>query len=206
MMSDSRIWCERKVIFALFLITLRYEVRSNVATWTAALVFCCTLGFFCVNNVFCHGSMSTFTRDELVNIRTRTPTNLFLDFNASPEVLMDILAKGALTFAHFSLLRRYRTGKRLCQRKHLRPLMGIILSNVRSLCNKLDKLQLRLGKNSDLSASSVMCFTETWHRRPTRRRRRAGSWTRYSAWSYPDALVIVLGYFNKGNLTYKLPN
>ena len=38
----------------------------------------------------------------------------------------------------------------------------IFLSNVCSLCNKLDKLQLLLGKNSDFSSSSVLCFTETW--------------------------------------------
>lgn len=43
MMSDARIWYQRKVIFALLLITLQYEVRSNVAPWTVASVFFCTL-------------------------------------------------------------------------------------------------------------------------------------------------------------------
>lgn len=33
----------REVIFALLLITLKYEAHANVAPWTAASVFCCTL-------------------------------------------------------------------------------------------------------------------------------------------------------------------
>lgn len=187
-MSDARILYQRKVIFALLLITLQYEVCSNVAPWTGASVFCCTL-FFCVNNVFCNGSMNTFTRDELINIRTITPMDLFPDFITSTKVLMYILAKGALTFAHSSRRRWCRRGKRagvlahLWQREYHTLLPGIFLSNVCSLCNKLDELQLQLGKNSDLSASSVMCSTETWHHRPTCRRCREGSRTRYNAWS-----------------------
>ena len=33
---------------------------------------------------------------------------------------------------------------------------------MRSLCNKLDELQLLVGKNRDFSSSSILCFTETW--------------------------------------------
>ncbi|XP_076581854.1 uncharacterized protein LOC143317730 [Chaetodon auriga] len=41
-------------------------------------------------------------------------------------------------------------------------LPGIFLSNVRSLPNKLEELQLLLGKNRDFSSSAVLCFIETW--------------------------------------------
>lgn len=115
-MLDEKIWHQRKVIFALLLITLKYAVRSNVVPWMAPSIFCYTLFllFFCVNNVFCNDSMSAFTRDELMNIRTITPMDLFPDFIASTEVLMDILVKGALSFAHSSRRRRCRRGKHAC--------------------------------------------------------------------------------------------
>jgi len=41
-----------------------------------------------------------------------------------------------------------------------RGLPGIILSNVRSLSNKLDELQLLLGRNRDFSASAVLCCVD----------------------------------------------
>ena len=52
--------------------------------------------------------------------------------------------------------------ERLRRRGHRTALPAILLSNVRSLANKTDELQLLLGKNRDFSASSVLCFTETW--------------------------------------------
>ena len=51
---------------------------------------------------------------------------------------------------------------RLRQRGLRTPLPGIFLSNVRSLPNKLEELQLLLGKNRDFPSSAVLCFTETW--------------------------------------------
>jgi len=42
------------------------------------------------------------------------------------------------------------------------PLPGIFLSNVHSISNKLDKLQLLVSRNRDFSSSFVLCFTETW--------------------------------------------
>ena len=51
---------------------------------------------------------------------------------------------------------------RLRQRRLRTPLPGIFLSNVRSLPNKLEELQLLLGKNRDFPSSAVLCFTETW--------------------------------------------
>ena len=51
---------------------------------------------------------------------------------------------------------------RLRQLGHHTPLPGIFLSNVRLLCNKMDELQLLLGKNSDFSSSSVLCLMESW--------------------------------------------
>ena len=140
-----------------------------MAPRTAASVFWCALLclFLFLNPVFCQGIRSSFTRDELLNIRTTTPVDLFPEFIASSVDLLDIVVKGVLTFVH-TASRRRRRGKRagalvrLRQRGHRTPLPGIFLSNVRSLCNKMDELQLRVGKNRDLSSSSVLCFTETW--------------------------------------------
>ena len=101
-----------------------------------------------------------------MDIRGITPADLFPTFFLSSMELLDIVVKGALTFAQAVKCRRRgkRPGAlvRLRQRRHCPPLPGIFLSNVRSLCNKMDELQLLLGKNSDFSTSSVLCFTETW--------------------------------------------
>ncbi len=39
---------------------------------------------------------------------------------------------------------------------------GIYLSNMCSLCNEQNELQLLVGKTRDFSSSSILCFTETW--------------------------------------------
>ena len=139
-----------------------------MAPRTAALVCWCVL-FCCVlhlNSVFCDGTQSSFTREELINIRITSPEYLSPTFLLPSLEILDILVKGALTFAHAVKRRRRvkRTGAlvRLRQRGLRTPLPGIILSNVRFLANKLDELQLLLGKNRDFSSSAVLCFTETW--------------------------------------------
>ncbi|KAK0143434.1 hypothetical protein N1851_018409 [Merluccius polli] len=68
----------------------------------------------------------------------------------------------------FVQMKRRRRGRRagalvrLRQRGLRTPLPGIFLSNVRSLPNKLEELQLLLGKNRDFPSSAVLCFMETW--------------------------------------------
>ncbi|CAG6021268.1 unnamed protein product [Menidia menidia] len=79
---------------------------------------------------------------------------------------MVFLTRGALALALAA--KRRRRGKRagalvrLRQRGHRTPLPGIFLSNVRSLSNKIDELQLLMGKRRDCATSAVLCFTETW--------------------------------------------
>ena len=86
-----------------------------------------------------------------MNIRVTSTEYLSPTFLLPTLEILDILVKGALTFAH--AVKRRRRGKRagalvrLRQRGLRTPLPGIILSNVRSLSNKLDELQLLLGKN-----------------------------------------------------------
>ncbi|KAK0132299.1 RNA-directed DNA polymerase from mobile element jockey [Merluccius polli] len=80
--------------------------------------------------------------------------------------MLDILVKGVHSFAH--AVKRRRRGRwagalvRLRQCGLRTPLPGIFLSNVRSLPNKLEELQLLLGNNRDFPSSAVLCFTETW--------------------------------------------
>ena len=101
----------------------------------------------------------SYTSQELLTIRGTTPEDLFPTFLLPYIGLLDILVHA---------VKRRRRGKRagalvrLRQHGHRTPLPGLFLSNVRSLCNKMDELQLLMGKNRDFSSSSVLCFTETW--------------------------------------------
>jgi len=101
-----------------------------------------------------------------MNIRETTPVDLFPTFLCASVELLNFLVKGALNFAF--AVKRPRRGRhagvlvRLRRRGLRTPLPGIFLSNVRSLCNKLDELQLLIRKNRDFSSSSVLRFTGTW--------------------------------------------
>ena len=104
-----------------------------------------------------------FTREELLNIRDSTPSVLCPNFLASSVDLSDLQIKG---LGH--TVRRRRRGKRAgalvrFRRRGIRsPLPSILLSNVRSLSNKMDELCLLIRSSRDFSLSSVLCFTETW--------------------------------------------
>lgn len=139
--------------------------QSKMAPRMAASVCWCAL--FClvlfVKTVFCQDTCSSYTREELMNIRITTPSDLFPSFLMGSVELLDILVKGALTFAsavkHRKRGKRARVFVRLRHRRLRTALPGIFLSNVRSLCNKVDELQLLVGRNRDFSTSSVLCFT-----------------------------------------------
>ncbi|KAK3537150.1 hypothetical protein QTP70_002600 [Hemibagrus guttatus] len=108
-------------------------------------------------------SGSSYSREELMNIRATTPVDLFPSFLASTADLLAILIKEA-----HNKVKPRRRGKRSGVLVRLRwrglrtPLPGIFLSNVRSLCNKMDELTLQMNKNRDFPTSCVLCFTETW--------------------------------------------
>ncbi|KAK3534944.1 hypothetical protein QTP70_002030 [Hemibagrus guttatus] len=108
-------------------------------------------------------SGSSYSREELMNIRATTPVDLFPSFLASTADLLAILIKEAR-----NKVKSRRRGKRSgvlvrLRRRGLRtPLPGIFLSNVRSLCNKMDELTLQMNKNRDFPTSCVLCFTEMW--------------------------------------------
>ena len=85
-----------------------------------------------------------YTSQELLDIRGTTPEDLFPTFLLPYIGILDILVHA---------VKRRRRGKRagalvrLRQHGHRTPLPGLFLSNVRSLCNKMDELQLLMGKN-----------------------------------------------------------
>ena len=126
-------------------------------------VFCLVLS---VNSVFCQNIRGSLTRETLLNFRSTTPADLFPTFLLSAAELVGIIVKATLGFVLAA--KRRRRGKRAGALVRLRrrgtrtALPGIFLSNVRSLSNKLDELQLLGWKNRDFHSSSVLCFTETW--------------------------------------------
>ncbi len=143
------------------------EKRSKMAPHMAATVLSSSVFvlFLLVFPVFCFSNTTSFTRDELLNIRQNTPQNLLPDFDYS-DVLLDIVVGGAV-----ALVKRYRTrrrGKRagalvkLHQHRFRTPLLSIHLANLRSLPNKTDELLLLSRTNKDFSNSAALCFTETW--------------------------------------------
>ena len=123
-------------------------IANKMAPQMAASVFWCALFclVLCINSVF-----TCFTRDELLNIRETTSADYFSTFLCSSVELLDILVKGTLTCIR--ALKRHRRGKRAGTLVRLRsrglrtPLPGIFLSNVRSISNKLDELQLLVSRN-----------------------------------------------------------
>lgn len=114
--------------------------------------------------VFSHIPTISFTRDELLDIRTHTPPNIFPDIDLC-DVLLDIVVGGAFAFKCFWARRR---GKRagalvkLRQRGFRTALPSIHLANLRSLPNKIDELILLSQTNRDFLHSAALCFTETW--------------------------------------------
>lgn len=108
---------------------------------------------------------SSYTRQELLDIRDSTPEDIFITFIATSVEFLDILVKGALSLVH--VVKRRRRGKRagalvrLRQIGHRTSLPGIFLSSVSSLMDRLEELQLLVVKICDFSKSSVLCFTDT---------------------------------------------
>lgn len=85
----------------------------QMAPSTVAMAFWCAVFFvvLCVNVYFCHVSRSSFTRDELLNIRTTTPSDLLPTFLAPSVDLLGILVKGALPLLAFCIDGNVREGK-----------------------------------------------------------------------------------------------
>ncbi len=76
----------------------------------------CWCAMFCVvlfvKMVFCDDALSSYTREELMNIRATVPKDLCPIFINTYVNFLDILVKCALTFAY--AVKRRRRGKRLC--------------------------------------------------------------------------------------------
>ncbi|KAK0143622.1 hypothetical protein N1851_018252 [Merluccius polli] len=142
--------------------------RWLVSGWVESGLCEGCLSGLCIQDVLQrHISPSYFTSEELRNIRVTTADYLFPTFLLPKLEILDILVKGAHFFAHAVKRRRKREDRpvRLCvfaSADYAHPLPGIFLSNVHSLPNKLEELQLLLGNNRDFPSSAVLCFTETW--------------------------------------------
>ncbi len=126
------------------------------------VIRCCFIMFLLVCPVFSHIPAISFTRDQLMNIRNYTPTDILPVFVYS-DVLLDIAVGGEAV-----LFRRFRTRRqgqwagaliKLRQRGFWTALSSIHLANLHSLPNKTDKLLLLSRLNKDFSNSAALCFT-----------------------------------------------
>ncbi|KAK3561058.1 hypothetical protein QTP86_026377, partial [Hemibagrus guttatus] len=184
-----------------------------------------------------------------MNIRATTPVDLFPSFLASTADLLAILIKEAR-----NKVKSRKRGKRsgvlvwLCRRGLRTAFPAILLSNVRSLCNRMDELTLQMNKNvyvlcfvlhgnvaawcNNVKVLSQLCSLDLEafiiNCKPFYSPREFSSFILVCVYiplqgnvreaqraladeiqsverTNPDALVIVLGDFNKGNLSDELP-
>jgi hypothetical protein len=102
--------------------------------------------------VFCGIS---YAREELTCLRD-TPLDIFPIFLTRSTDVLDILVRGTAVFTQAVRWARHQQGKRAGALARLRkcssrtPLPGIFLTNVNSLCNKMDELQLLLKMSNFL--------------------------------------------------------
>lgn len=107
--------------------------------------------------------ITSYSREELLHIRRITPDNLELFANI-PEDILDVNNTGSPPWGNTSSTKRRRTGvvSRFRRWPYRPPLPALILSNVRSLKNKMDELLLLTQTDRNYSDCSAFCFTETW--------------------------------------------
>ncbi len=144
-----------------FFLKDHFFLSQDCAADGSLRVFCSCFMFLLVCPVFSYIPAISFTRDELLDIRKYTPSDISLVFIYS-DILLDIVVGGAAGL--FRRLRMRRRGKRagvlvkLWQRGFRTALPSIHLTNLRSLPNKMDKLLLLSWLIKDFSAAP--CFTE----------------------------------------------
>jgi len=107
-----------------------------MAAWCVCV--CVVLSCFGFKPGFCCESRSSVPETSS-RAPAEQPQRIYFQLSTSVQ-LLDVPVKGALTLTH----------------------AGKLLSNVRSLCNKPDELQLLVGRDRHFSSPSVVCFTETW--------------------------------------------
>ena len=111
-----------------------------------------------------------YDRNMLLNIREMMPTASSPTFLSASEEIHDCILSVANCKdrpAHRRTAGRYRGRRAGALRKwrrrgHRAPLPAICMSNVRSLCNKMDEVNLLLRTNKDFQRNSALFFCETW--------------------------------------------
>ncbi len=175
---------------------LRWRRRWQLQCFALQCLVC-----FFVFPVFCFSNTISFTKDELLNIRQNAPQNLLPDFDYS-EVLLDIVFGGAV-----SLVNRFRTrrqghfyiGERWCT----------------------DVTVLKMMCCSDLETLFMNCkpFYSTWEicsfilvsvyippqAHNSSALQKLADLITDTQQQHPDSVLIILGDFNKANLSRELP-
>ena len=111
--------------------------------------------------------LSSYTREELLQFKVSTPPDIFPDLLTRSTDLLDILVRGTAFFTNAVKWTRRQRGRRAgslvrLRRRGMRPaLPGIFLSNVNSLCNKMDELRYLVARSSDFNSAAVFALVET---------------------------------------------
>ncbi len=169
-----------------------------VATVLCSSVFGLLLFVF---PVFCFSNTISFTKDELLNIRQNAPQNLLPDFDYS-DVLLDIVVGGAVSLVNRFRMRRqghFYIGERWCT----------------------DVTVLKKMCCSDLETLFMNCkpFYSTWEicsfilvsvyippqAHVSSALQKLADLITDTEQQHPDSVLIILGDFNKANLSRELP-
>lgn len=139
--------------------------------------FFCLFLFVCLfdKDMFCRANL-TFIRQDLLIIGLQCKQAVkcvFLHSRNIPEEIARTPGSPWIVVGPSKRRRRRRHRKqkrgrrsgllaRLRQQPHKPPLPSIILTNARSITNKMDELRLQVAANKFIADSCILLITETW--------------------------------------------
>ncbi|XP_033106653.1 uncharacterized protein LOC117108636 [Anneissia japonica] len=140
------------------------SVFPNFLCCTLLQLLVCSLSLVSPSAYFVHGGSLSYSRDVLYGLQY---TNACCESTVS-GIPMELTRCYYNNTEQKAFAKRRKRGKRGGVKQRLRrrpnrlPLPSIVLSNVRSLCNKLDELNALVKYDRALQDTNLFCFTESW--------------------------------------------
>ena len=133
----------------------------------------CVYMLFCIRSTFC--AENNYSRQDHLKLGVCWEQSVSSDFLHSHNIPPDIARCPGSSWitipAGRRRRRRERKQKRGCRasalarlrrQPHKPPLPSIVLTNARSLANKMDELRLQVATNTTIRESCILLITETW--------------------------------------------